>query len=80
VIQDIEALRATIRQERVRQGLTQVDLAKRAGVSQGSLSGIETGSMDPSVKTLLLILGALGLGFGIYLMLGGGKKEGTSGS
>lgn len=76
VITDVDSLRKAIREERQRQGLTQVELAKRARVSQGTLSGIETGSMEPSVKTLLLVLGALGLAFLIGMMLGGGDKDG----
>nr|WP_245523152.1 helix-turn-helix transcriptional regulator [Thermosediminibacter oceani] len=47
-----------IRQER---GLTQVELAKKAGVSTGLIGQIESGRVEPSLKTLEKIAHALSL-------------------
>ena len=40
-------------------GLTQADLAKRAGISTTDLNNIESGQADPKVSTLEAILNAL---------------------
>jgi putative transcriptional regulator len=69
---DMNVIRQQIREARQAKGFTQEQLAEQAGVSQRSISAIEKGSMDPSVKTLLLILGALGIGLGLYLTWKGG--------
>lgn len=37
---------------RKRQGWTQVDMAKRIGISQGNYSKIEGGAMEPSITVL----------------------------
>lgn len=42
-------------------GLTQVQLADRAGISRGTLQRLETGDMGVSVENLLRVLRALGL-------------------
>jgi transcriptional regulator with XRE-family HTH domain len=36
-------------------GLTQIEFAKRIGVSQGTLSDIEQGNCNPSIDTVLSI-------------------------
>lgn len=41
-------------------GLTQQELADRAGTSQAAMSAYETGRRSPSVETLCRILGAAG--------------------
>lgn len=71
---DIDTIREKIREARLAQGLTQEQLAEKAGVSQRTVSAIERGGMDPSLKTLLVILGALGLGFVLYQLWKGGTK------
>lgn len=44
---------------RARLNLTQVDLSKKAGVSQSTIAQIESGKKDPSVSTLKKLAGAL---------------------
>lgn len=52
-----------IRRERLRQGLTQSELADRVGISQAMLSKIETarGAEGPTLKTLYSLVDELGL-------------------
>jgi hypothetical protein len=52
---------ATIREARLRAGLTQAELADRAGTSQATLSAYENGRKQPSVVTLARILESAGL-------------------
>ena len=40
-------------------GLTQTDLARKAGISQSMIARIESGSVDPRVSTLSRIVGVL---------------------
>lgn len=40
-------------------GLTQVQVAERAGVSRGALARVEAGEPGPTIDTLFRILGAL---------------------
>jgi predicted transcriptional regulator len=47
-----------LRQTRIELGLTQNDLAVRAGVSQPLIARIEAGDVDPRLSTLRKILGA----------------------
>jgi transcriptional regulator with XRE-family HTH domain len=51
-----------VRQGRNRRGWTLDQLAERCGVSRRMLVSIEQGSANPSIATLLLISGALGIG------------------
>ncbi|MEM2739539.1 MAG: CBS domain-containing protein [Candidatus Bathyarchaeia archaeon] len=48
-----------IRRLRKRAGLTQKELAERAGVSQSLISRIERGSVDPKLSTLQAVLNVL---------------------
>ncbi len=48
-----------LKQARKRLGITQEDLAKRAGVSQSLIARIESGSVDPRLSTLKKIVNAL---------------------
>lgn len=50
----------TIRQARLDAGLSQVDLAARAGTSQSALARYETGAALPTLPTLERLLGACG--------------------
>ena len=45
---------------RRRQGITQADLARRAGVSRASLILIESGRQDPRTETATALLSCLG--------------------
>ena len=51
---------ATIRGARGRAGLTQTELARRAGTSQATISAYEHGRKVPSVETLDRLLAATG--------------------
>lgn len=46
---------------RRKQGLTQVDLAAKAGVPQSTLARIEAGRVNPTLKTLLSVTEVLGV-------------------
>jgi predicted transcriptional regulator len=50
---------AQIRAARALLGLSQVELAKMAGISPTALVNIETGASDPKTSTLTAIIGAL---------------------
>ena len=50
-----------IRLERVRQGVSQSELARRSGIAQANISKIESGKQDILVSTLLQICAALGV-------------------
>ncbi|MCW5251464.1 MULTISPECIES: helix-turn-helix domain-containing protein [unclassified Streptomyces] len=58
---DPSAVGRTIRSLRVRQGITMVHLAGRAGISQSYLSEIETGKASPSLTTLFALAEQLGM-------------------
>jgi transcriptional regulator with XRE-family HTH domain len=61
-------LGAVVRRLRLRQDLTQEVLARRAGVTQGHLSKIESGERpNPSVATLKRLARALGASVGELL-------------
>jgi transcriptional regulator with XRE-family HTH domain len=62
-IYDIQDLGAQIATLRKNQGLSQTEVARRAGVSRAMLSDLETGQLhDPGVKKVLRLLTVLGLG------------------
>ncbi|MDD1661802.1 MAG: CBS domain-containing protein [Methanomicrobiales archaeon] len=48
-----------IRSRRMMLGLTQTDLARKAGISQSMIARIESGSVDPRVSTLRRIVAVL---------------------
>ncbi len=54
-------IRELIIQERLRMGLTQKELAKRAQITQANLSKIENGNQRPSIMVLDRIARSLGL-------------------
>ena len=53
---------ASLRDARRRAGLTQAELARRAGTSQATISAYEHGRKEPSVETLGRLLAALARG------------------
>lgn len=57
-----EKIGARLRYVRIRHGLSQRTLAKRAGVANSTISLIESGHTDPSVGALKRILDAIPLG------------------
>lgn len=58
---------ARIRQLREAAGLSQNELARRAGIAQSSLSYLESGAKSPNVETLLRICQALGITLSEFL-------------
>lgn len=57
---------AALRQERLRQGLTQAAVARRAGYARKTIGGYETGHDNPSVDALAHWAAALGLRVALY--------------
>lgn len=51
---------------RVAAGLSQRQLAERAGVPHAQISNVETNKVSPSVATLRKILNGLGVGMGDF--------------
>lgn len=51
-----------IRQERLNRDLTQEDLADRAGVSVKTVKNLESESPNPTLRVVLLVMRALGIG------------------
>jgi XRE family aerobic/anaerobic benzoate catabolism transcriptional regulator len=56
----VVVLGANVREARQRAGLTQAELAQRAGLAQPAISLIEPGQANPTVQTLQQIADALG--------------------
>ena len=50
-----------IRASRLRRGISQAELARRAGTSQSAVARIEAGRTSPTVETLERLAAALGL-------------------
>lgn len=59
----ISVVGENVRRLRERAGLSLRELASRAGVSASTLSGLESGTGNPNVETLVDISGALGVPF-----------------
>lgn len=62
-----------VREARRRAGISQVELARRMGTHQSSISRVESDSLSPSVDTLERLVE--GAGFGLYLVLGATRTE-----
>jgi transcriptional regulator with XRE-family HTH domain len=54
-------LRQIVREAREKAGLSQEELAQRVGLTQGALSFIERGVVEPRLSILLRLFDALGL-------------------
>lgn len=67
---------AVLRQARRRAGLTQRDVATRAGVQQSVVSAYESGGREPSLATLSALVEACGLSLELHL----GESTATSGA
>lgn len=50
-----------VKQTRKEKGITQKQLAEKVGVTQQTISAVEKGILDPSLKLLLVLAGILGL-------------------
>ncbi|MBA3877720.1 MAG: nucleotidyltransferase [Anaerolinea sp.] len=59
-----------LRQARLSAGLTQADLARRAGTSQPAIAAYESGRKTPSVATMERLLAATGTGLSAQLPAG----------
>jgi transcriptional regulator with XRE-family HTH domain len=64
-----------LRQLRQRMGLSQRELARRAGVSNATISMIEADRVSPSVSALKQILSALGAGIADFFASNEDEKE-----
>jgi predicted nucleotidyltransferase/DNA-binding XRE family transcriptional regulator len=56
----VESAGRLLREARRRAGLSQVELGRRAGVTQSVISAYESGRREPSVPVLLRLIGATG--------------------
>ncbi|MBV4429538.1 helix-turn-helix domain-containing protein [Clostridium tyrobutyricum] len=56
-----------IKEERIKKGLKQYELAKKAGISNTYLSDLEVGRTAPSIKTLDKLSKALEVDIKIFL-------------
>ena len=56
-----ERLTTTMKLQRARLGLTQAELAERAGITRKSINAIEAGSMVPSTILALKLAQVLGV-------------------
>ena len=61
LITSAQSLGALVRDERKRQGLTQIELGKMTGLNQTTLSLIEKGKPSVQLQTILVLLSALNL-------------------
>ncbi|MBU8820314.1 helix-turn-helix domain-containing protein [Mycolicibacterium goodii] len=63
----LSALGATIRERRLQAGLTQAELAERAGIGRPHLNHIEGGRKNPTVVVLVHLAQGLGVSPGDLL-------------
>jgi DNA-binding XRE family transcriptional regulator len=56
-----QACSANVRRLRIARDWSQVELARRAGLSQGAIQSIEAGTKSPSLRTVEQVAGALGV-------------------
>ena len=61
LITSAQSLGALIRDDRKKQGLTQIELGKMTGLNQTTLSLIEKGKPSVQLQTILVLLSALHL-------------------
>src|ERR1700678_1230081 len=64
-----------LRQWRLRLGLSQRELARRAGVSNATISMIEANRVNPSVSALKQVLSALGAGVADFFSSSEDERE-----
>ena len=57
----VERMARRLQKLRERRGLTQEQLAKKAGISRGYLARLETARQDPTLSTLEKLAKALGV-------------------
>lgn len=54
-----EQIAAAIRRERTKAGISLSELARRAGIGKSTMSGLETGTGNPSIETMWALASAL---------------------
>jgi len=59
---DIKIIGSRLRNARKANGMTQVELAAKIGVSQAKIARYERGEVDMSVSRLIAIMRAVGIG------------------
>lgn len=72
LVTSAQSLGALIRDERKKQGLTQIELGKMTGLGQTTLSLIEKGKPSVQFQTIMVLLSALNLNLQI-----GPKEQAT---
>lgn len=75
LIRSSRQLGNALRRFRRKRGLTQVELAKRAGMRQGTVSQVESGLETVKMKTVMDLLQALDLEFVIQPRTKGSPQE-----
>ncbi len=65
--EDAPKIGQRVRDERRKQGLSQLELARLANINQGFLSQIETGKQQPSTHTLSALANALGVPIAVVI-------------
>jgi len=60
-IRDPQQLGAALQRERKRQGLTQIQLAEKAGLRQQTISAVEGGKPRSELQVIFDIMAALGI-------------------
>lgn len=74
IFRDIQGLGQQVRRHRKALGLSQTDLAARAGLQPRAISRIETAAHEAQVSTLLTVAAALGMD--LAFVPRGGVSEG----
>jgi predicted transcriptional regulator len=67
-----------VRQARTAAGLTQAELARRAGTTQSAIARLEAGEVSPRWDTVLSLVTATGGRLEITLDVGGGRGREAS--
>ncbi len=60
-IRNYKQLTARIRQQRLKKGYSQKDLAEQTGLSQQAIARIEKGTVSPTLQTIFKVIAALEL-------------------
>ncbi len=63
-----------VRSERLRRGLSQEELAERAGLDRTYISGLERGTRNPALTTQHKVADALGIALADLLALAGSQE------
>lgn len=72
----LKTLGRNIKYYRAKLGLTQEDLARLSGVYRSHLAGIESGNLNPAVKTIEKIARALNVSVADLFAPGGHDEQG----